>query len=326
MQTRQENQTAVTSNPLDDQATRLRQLMQRGAVEADPFEEESFERAAVSTGALGGARTIAVASGKGGVGKTNLSVALCSAFADMGCVTTLLDGDLGLGNADVVCGVSPRVHLGHVIEGRATVEQALYEVSSGFRLLPGASGITKLADMSSEQQGVLMERLAPIERTSDVLVIDCGAGIGTPVLSFLNSADMALIVTTPEPTAITDAYALIKSLVASWEPAARPPLELALVLNQVDDGAHASNIHRRLAAVCDRFLAIDLRLAGYVPSDPTVQTCVRARRPFMIDAPKCEASRRTRQLAGDLRRRLELSTSGSPRRRSFLSRMLGRVC
>jgi len=325
MRAQQDTAPGVSSHPADDQATRLRQLMQQGRAEADRFEAETVERNAISTGVLSGARTIAVASGKGGVGKTNISVALCSAFADMGCVTTLLDGDLGLGNADVICGVTPRIHLGHVIEGRATVEQALFEVSSGFRLLPGASGITRLADMSIDQQRTLMERLAPIEQTSDVLVIDCGAGIGSPVLSFLNSADLALIVTTPEPTAITDAYALIKSLVASWEPAARPPVELALVLNQVDDGSHASGIHRRLAAVCDRFLAIDLRLAGYIPSDPTVQACVRARRPYMVEAPKCAASRRTRQLAGELRRRLELATSGSPRRRGFLSRMLGRV-
>jgi len=255
----------------DDQATRLRELMRTGgAIEAggacarDEFgESDRLIREAVSTGTLAGARTIAVASGKGGVGKTNLSVGLCVAFADMGCVTTLLDGDLGLGNADVICGVSPRIHLGHVLEGRATVEQALLEVSSGFRLLPGASGITQLADLSRERQASLLRRLAPIEQSSDVLVIDCGAGIGSSVLAFVNSADLALIVTTPEPTAITDAYALIKSIVSRWEPAARPATELALVLNQVDDEAHASSIHRRLASVCDRFLGCDLRLAGY---------------------------------------------------------------
>ncbi|MEQ9616900.1 MAG: MinD/ParA family protein [Phycisphaerales bacterium] len=312
------------ANPADDQATRLRQLMQRETGPPERHDDEQADRRAIASGSFLGARTIAVASGKGGVGKTNLSVSLCAAFADMGCVTTLLDGDLGLGNADVVCGVSPRIHLGHVIEGRASVSQALLEVSSGFRLLPGASGIAKLAELTPEQQGGLFERLAPIERTSDVLVIDCGAGIGKPVLTFLNSADLALIVTTPEPTAITDAYALVKSLVGTWEPAARPPVELALVVNQADDGAHASNVHARFAAVCDRFLGIDMRLAGYVPSDNAVQTCVRARRPYYIDAPKSDAARRTRQLAGDLRRRLELATSGSPRRRGFLSRLMGR--
>jgi flagellar biosynthesis protein FlhG len=209
-----------------------------------------------------------------------------------------------------------------VLAGRASVEQALHEVSTGFRILPGASGIAQLADLSREHQNKLLKRLQPIEKTSDVLMIDCGAGIGSHVISFLNSADLALVVTTPEPTAITDAYALIKSLTSTWEPAAMPPVELGLVLNQVDDAAHASAVHRRLASVCDRFLGIDLRLAGHVPFDQSVQTCVRARRPYIVDAPKCAASKRTRQLAGDLRKRLELGASGQRKRRGFLNRLL----
>ena len=322
------HQQRALGGAADDQATRLRQMMQATAdrpVERNDarFDEGSTEdRGAVLNGASMGARTIAVASGKGGVGKTNLSVSLCHAFADMGCLTTLLDGDLGLGNADVVCGVSPKVHVGHVMAGRATVERALYDVSAGFRLLAGASGIAQLADLSRENQSKLLRRLEPIEKSSDVLMIDCGAGIGSHVLSFLNASDLALVVTTPEPTALTDAYALIKSLVSTWEPAAMPPVELGLVLNQVDDASHASAVHRRLSSVCDRFLGIDLRLAGYVPYDHSVQTCVRARRPYIVDAPKCAASKRTRRLAGDLRKRLELSSSGESRRRGFLTRLL----
>jgi len=312
----------------DDQATRLRQMMETAAhVPAHPpearFEYDTTEdRGAVLDGSPIGARTIAVASGKGGVGKTNIAVSLCHAFADMGCLTTLLDGDLGLGNADVVCGVSPKVHVGHVMAGRATVERALYDVSAGFRLLAGASGIAQLADLSQENQSKLLRRLEPLEMSSDVLMIDCGAGIGSHVLSFLNASDLALVVTTPEPTALTDAYALIKSLTSTWEPAAMPPVELGLVLNQVDDAAHASAVHRRLSSVYDRFLGIDLRLAGFVPYDQSVQTCVRARRPYILDAPKSAASKRTRRLAGELRKRLELSASGQTRRRGFLSRLL----
>ncbi|MBL0927101.1 MAG: MinD/ParA family protein [Phycisphaerales bacterium] len=280
----------------EDQATRLRALVRdlsRTSLGTAPE--------AASAAARGPARIVAVASGKGGVGKTNIAVNLAVAFAERGLRSTLIDGDLGLANADVICGVIPAGHLGHVLDGERSIAQVSVTAPGGFTLVPGASGVAGLADLGPGERARLVAAFDVIELASDVVVIDCGAGIGPSVLSFLGVADLALIVSTPEPTSIADAYATIKcaALAQAEQWGARGWAErMALVVNDCGGVRVGAAVHERIDAVCRRFLGAALPLAGIVASDRALVDAVRARRPLLVHAPKAPSARAIRSLSG----------------------------
>jgi flagellar biosynthesis protein FlhG len=257
-----------------DQATALRRLM-RAAEHAAP-EPASQPRA----------RILAISSGKGGVGKTNVAVNLCIALSRLGRRVTLLDADLGLANADVICGMSVSAHLGHVVAGRRRLEDVQVWAPGGFRLIPGASGVAGSADATPEQCLRLVDALARLEDESDLIVIDTGAGSGRVVGSFLSTADTVLVVTTPEPPAITDAYALIKTCVLRRGRQPERPQRLGLIVNQADSEREALRVHQRISGVSERFLSLQIALAGWLPFDEVVRESVRKRIPFYIAAPK----------------------------------------
>ena len=317
--------------PHDDQATRLRRMMQ--AVQAPPAAQ-----AAPPPVPTAAAPTIAIASGKGGVGKTSLAVNLTIALARLGHRTSLLDGDLGLGNADLLCGVSPRAHLGHVLAGTHTVQDIAQPIADRATLIPGASGLPELADLDEARHAALARRLAPIDQSSDAIVIDCGAGIGTGVLAFSQAADLLLVVTTPEPTAITDAYALLKSL-ARRAAKAHPVTHAStagpqgnsgesggsggakLVITQARSMDEAASVHRRLDTVSRKFLSRPLPLAAVIPLDPHVPQAVRDRVPFVTSSPACRASKGVLLLAKSAADSLALSKTPSDRS-SLVARFL----
>jgi flagellar biosynthesis protein FlhG len=322
--------SAPRANGLDDQAAALRRLMaslEATAARIDPA-VRTVEVAAPEPDAPREAHAIAIASGKGGVGKTNICVNLAVAMAARGARVVLLDADLGLANADVLCGVRVHGHLGHVLAGSRTIDEITVETPGGFRLIPGAAGIASLADASEHSVDALMERVGGIDQGADVLLIDCGAGIGRTVLSFLAAADRCLVVTTPEPTAITDAYALIKVAVGSGAATnQRLPMidaaRLGIVVNMADDAREAMAAQERIAGVCERFLGIRPLLAGWAPRDEAVHRAVRARAPFMLERSKSPVAQRIDLLARDLLAGIpiEARPSGNPRG-GFVRRLL----
>ncbi len=238
------------------------------------------------------ARVITIASGKGGVGKTSLSVNLAIALTQLGCRVTLVDGDISLANTDVLCGLKATGHLGHVLDGTRTLGQIMLDAPGGFRLVPGASGVARLADLGDEDRDTLLRCLDELDATNDIIIIDTAAGIGGVVLSMLEVADLALVVTTPEPTAITDAYALIKCFVARYRASGAPidELPLGLVVNQAADAPEAREVHERVEDVATRFLDVRLPFAGWVRADKAASECVRARKPLLVHRPHAPAS------------------------------------
>src|SRR3954447_16522594 len=156
------------------------------------------------------ASVIAVTSGKGGVGKSNVAVNLAIQLSKAGKRVVLLDADLGLANVDVLCNVDLTTNLSHVIARKKELREVMVDAPGGFRLIGGASGLARMADLADADRQRLVEALAELEQTADVILIDTGAGISPNVLTFTRAADHVLVVTTPEPTAITDAYAVIK--------------------------------------------------------------------------------------------------------------------
>lgn len=266
-------------NTMHDQATELRRMM------GDSPPAPAVPRA----------RVLAVTSGKGGVGKTNIAVSLAASLAGMGRRVALLDADLGTANADLLCNLAPTATLAHVVAGRKRIGQVLLQAPGGFSLVPGVSGLTRMANLEESERRRVMEMFRGLESGFDHLLIDTGAGIGPNVMSFLLAADEVLVVTTPEPTAITDAYATIKSLLKQ-----RPDAAVSLLVNQVKDPHEARGVYQRIAAVCRRFLNMTPRDAGYVAWDPCVGQAVRRRAPFVLDSPSSSASACVRRLAHKL--------------------------
>ncbi|MHC4995771.1 MAG: MinD/ParA family protein [Planctomycetota bacterium] len=241
------------------------------------------------------ARVIAITSGKGGVGKTNVAVNLAARLAKMGRRVALLDADMGMANADVLCNVSARGNLAHVVAGRKTLPQIMIEAPGGFVLIPGASGLAQMASLSEFERARIINLFRKLQQDHDLLIIDTGAGIGANVLSFLLTADELLVVSTPEPTAVTDAYALIKAVSRK-----RENVPVSLLVNMSHDRDEGRRVYERVAAVCRRFLGLPLTDAGHVVHDPRVGAAVRRRTPFVLDAPDSPASRCVQQLAHKL--------------------------
>jgi len=261
------------------------------------------------------ARAVAVSSGKGGVGKSNVAVNISVALAEAGLKVCLLDADLGLANADVLCNLSPKLTLEHVIAGRCRLVDTMLLAPGGFRLLPGASGVAGLADLHEQQRARLLGQLATLERVADVIVIDTGAGITSNVLAFAATAHTTLLTTTPEPTAITDAYGLVKALFAKV-----PQANIELLVNMTSDPAEGEAVHRRIDRVSRTFLNRSLAYCGSIPVDPAVQAAVRQRVPFVLLAPDEPATRALRTVARRVVGLHERQPSPAPRH-GFFSRL-----
>lgn len=238
------------------------------------------------------ANVIAITSGKGGVGKSNIAVNLAIRLASAGKDVVLFDADLGLANADVLCNIDLPYNLSHVISGKRDVHEVMVKVPGGFRLIGGASGLARMADLTETDRQRLIDSLDQIEQQSDFLVIDTGAGISPNVLSFTRAADHVLVVTTPEPTAITDAYAVIKVLSRDGN-----DRQISLLVNQTINEHEGRLVYERIARVAQQFLNVTVLDAGSVPDDEHVVLSVRKRTPWVLAYPRCPASTCVNQLA-----------------------------
>ena len=242
-------------------------------------------------------RVISVTSGKGGVGKTNTAVNLSIALVDQGYRVLLMDCDLGLANVDVMFGVEPRKTIEQVIVGEMPLSEAITETPHGVSIIPAASGIESLALLTSDQRMRMCAELETVARGYDYLIIDTQAGIGPDVMYFNAVSSEVLVVVTPEPTAIADAYALIKILVNHYG-----ETKLSLVVNNVsafDDEPErvAYRAASRLIHSCERFLRTSVSYCGYIPHDPAVSEAISRHRPLLEIFPSSKAGLSLRKLA-----------------------------
>jgi len=235
---------------------------------------------------------LAVTSGKGGVGKTNVVINLAVSLARLGHRVGILDADFGLGNIDVMLGLTPTLHLGHVLSGERPIEDVTIEGPLGVQIVPAGTGIRAMTNLTANQWtrlGAVIKRLA---LGLDFLLIDTAAGISDNVVELLMLAERVLVVTSFEPTAVVDAYAVVKILTA-----AAPNKDVGIVVNAARDSDESGLVFRQLDIASSRFLHRGLRYYGFVVQDPAVREAVLVQRPIVDHLPQSPASRCFRILA-----------------------------
>ena len=230
-------------------------------------------------------RTIAVTSGKGGVGKTNIAANLAMIFRRYKKRVLLIDLDLGLANIDILLGLRPEYTLQDVIEGRKQMKDIILHGPDGIKFVPASSGIEELTSLSEKQKEALFKGFCDLDEELDIVIVDTGAGISSNVLSFVLASNEILLITTPEPTAITDAYAMIKALSRK-----KKDLNIKLLVNLSNSREEAELTMKKIASVTHRFLNINVQYLGYLLQDPNIPIAARLQRTFVKEYPNTTAT------------------------------------
>lgn len=236
------------------------------------------------------ARIITVASGKGGVGKTNISVNIAISYAQLGKRVLLMDADLGLANINILLGIIPKYTLFDVMKGKKSIKEIIIPYKENLSIIPGASGFYQLAELRDDQKQFLSEALTELDNY-DIIIVDAGAGISENVLTFVSSSSEVLVVTTPEPTAMTDAYGMIKAISAKDSDA-----HIKLIINMLKTVQQGKKVYQKLAAVSHRFLKIKPDNLGYVFEDDSVKQAVNMQKPLVLSFPDSKAAQSIKHL------------------------------
>ena len=294
---------------MNDQASTLRRMVQKNNNDSTGSNKDKKQTEDKT-------RIITVASGKGGVGKTNVAVNLGLALQQTGEDVLLLDADLGMANIDILLGLTSTFTLKHVMMGNCSINDALLQGPGEIDILPGVSGGDELIDMSREEVKRLLRISSHLEDNYDIIIIDIGAGAHRGGLNFTLSADEALIVLTPEPTSIMDAYSLIKILSTHDFHG-----DLGLIVNQVSSKNEGNEVADRMSRVIKEYLAIDVRMTGFIPYDKKVIRAVKKQKSILDLYPDSKAGAAFRDTADILLdRKPEVDSTGM---NSFFSKIIG---
>ncbi|MDR1956128.1 MAG: MinD/ParA family protein [Treponema sp.] len=264
---------------MEDQAEKLREIMRK----KNDFQEKSKP---AKPKEVKRTRIITVTSGKGGVGKTSISVNMALAYARLGKKVVVMDADLGLANVNVILNTQPKFNLYHVMRKQKTMKEILWETDYGISIVAGASGLSKIANLTEDERQYFINELDSLSE-ADIIIIDTSAGVSSNVLDFIAAADDAVIIATPEPTAITDAYGITKIIATEYESL---DMGLKLVVNRVKSVAEAKKVADRLTQIAGQFLNLRIDYLGFIYDDITVAQSVLRQKPFLVLDPKCRAS------------------------------------
>ncbi len=273
---------------MKDQAEKLREIF-------DNLDYNSIKQGRYENNKRKSARVITITSGKGGVGKTNLAINLGIKLSQLGLKIIIIDADLGLSNIDIVLGKSPKYSISDVINYRRGILEIIEEGPEGIEFISGGSGIQDLIKINKNQLANLLLELGKLDEQADIVFIDTGAGLSNNVLSFIYAAKEIILVTTPEPTAITDAYALIK-VIAQKD----ITKEIKLLVNRAESVEEAENLLNKLIKASKKFLGIKVNKLGFILNDKNVSLAVKRQQPFILMNEKSLASKNISDIAENL--------------------------
>jgi flagellar biosynthesis protein FlhG len=268
---------------MEDQAEKLREMMRQKGSYEKPIKGKEKKT-----------RIVTITSGKGGVGKTNVSVNMALAYARMGKKVVVMDADLGLANVNVMLNMIPKFNLYHVIRRQKTMKEIMVDTEYGISIVAGASGFSKIANLNDGERQYFVEELETLSQ-ADIIIIDTSAGVSSNVLDFVAAADDTIIITTPEPTAITDAYGIIKIIATEINSL---NMGLKLVVNRVKNAAEARKVADRMINITGQFLNLKVEYLGFIFDDSAVAHAVLRQRPFMVVDPRCKASQCVQHIVG----------------------------
>ena len=263
-----------------DQANRLRSLMNTKRIERT-FNFKS--------------RLITVTSGKGGVGKSNFTLNLAICLSQLGNKVAIVDADFGMANIEVLFGVVPSKSLLNVLQGENTISEVIAQGPAGVDLVSGGSGFTDLAALNEKQIDFLLDSFAYLDSVYDIIFIDTGAGASHQVINMVKASRETIIITTPEPTALTDAYAMIKILKSL-----KTIPEMFIVINRTDNKKEGEDIYYKLNRVSNRFLGLELKLLGYIPNDDFLLKAVKKQEPLNLLYPKSPSAKSIQEICNVL--------------------------
>jgi flagellar biosynthesis protein FlhG len=291
---------------MNDQAEMLRKIVNmKISDQGESLAEESGKQA----------RVITITSGKGGVGKTNVTINLALALSKMGLKVVILDVDFGLANIDVLFGIVPQYTLLDLIHDEKTIFEVLTDGPDNIKFLSGGSGVEELVHLDRKQLRKFVGNINILDKLFDVILIDTGAGLSKNVMSFIMAADEVILVTTPEPTSITDAYALVKMVSRRDR-----KKKINIVVNKAESTAEAEEIAEKLSVVSEKFLSLKLLKLGYILYDDAVPKSVKIQKPFSLHNPRCTASKNINEIAGRLFARP--NTENNSGAKGFISKLL----
>ncbi len=237
-------------------------------------------------------QVIAVTGGKGGVGKSNISVNLSIALAEMRRRVVLMDADLGLANIDVLLGLKTDKNLADVLSGDVGLEEVMVTGPAGVKIVPASSGVQQMAALGPQEHAALINAFSSLSQQLDVLVVDTAAGISDTVVSFVRASQEVIVVVCDEPSSITDAYALIKLLNKEHD-----MFRFRVIANMTRSAQEGQGLFNKLNMVCERFLDVSLQYVGHVPFDENVRKAVQKQKPILEYAPNCKAAMAIRKIA-----------------------------
>lgn len=237
-------------------------------------------------------RVIAVASGKGGVGKTNVSVNLGVTLSKLGNRVLLLDADMGLANVDVMLGLKTEYNLAHVLDGEKSLRDIMVDAPGGLKVVPAASGIQRMAQLSAAENAGIINAFSEIANFLDILIVDTAAGIADSVISFCRASQEVVVVVTDEPASMTDAYALIKVLSREYN-----LTKFQLLANMTRSDKHGKALYEKFANVCEQFLDVSIDYLGTVPFDHDLREAIQKQTPVTISKPNSDSAKAFRDIA-----------------------------
>jgi len=242
-------------------------------------------------------RVIAVASGKGGVGKTNVSVNLGVSLSKLGNRVLLMDADMGLANVDIMLGLQTKYNLSHVLDGEKTLQEVIVEGPGGLKIIPAASGVRRMAQLSAMENAGIINAFSELNGELDILIVDTAAGIADSVVSFCRAAQEVVVVVTDEPASITDAYALVKVLSRDYQ-----LTQFRLLANMSRSPAHGRQLYEKFAKVCEQFLDVSIDYLGTVPFDHDLREAVQRQIPVTVYKPNSDAAQSFKSMAQQIQR------------------------